>query len=431
MTKVIPILQLRPSKAGTWLSCAASPLLERDEPDTSSGYADEGTAAHFLAATCLLENVSAESYFGWSVVVQEGLDQRWVAPTEPLPTRGPKLSCWMVTREMAAHVQGYLDHCRRQADGADAMLVEQRIDLSEVFDLPGAKGTADCVVIDGDMLHVIDLKYGQGVAVDVEDNEQLMIYAAGAVREHSMLNDFKRVTLHIYQPRIDNVSTWEFGIEKLQAFEARVKRQVQTIRDIYDTEVYGPDDFGPSEKSCKWCKAKPCQAMEAKALQSMKDDFDDLSNPVDEITEATERVALADNARLGVMRAALPYVKLWMTAVEDKVAQLLSAGEAVPGWKLVEGRQGNRTWADEKEAEATLKAMRLKDEVMYDFKLISPTTAEKLAKDKTIGPRQWPKLQSLISRADGKPTVAPESDKRPAVVAKPAIDEFEDLDDLI
>ena len=97
----------------------------------------------------------------------------------------------------------------------------------------------------------------------------------------------------------------------------------------------------------------------------------------------------------------------------------------------MEGRRGARQWANQEEAEQALKTMRLKLEQMYDLKLISPTTAEKLHKAGDIGPRQWPRLQQLITQADGKPSVAPESDKRPAIVITATADEFDAVEDLV
>jgi hypothetical protein len=105
----------------------------------------------------------------------------------------------------------------------------------------------------------------------------------------------------------------------------------------------------------------------------------------------------------------------------------LFAGQKVPGYKLVEGRKGSRKWVDATDVEATMKSMRLKEDVIYERSLISPTTAEKLHKSGAIGPRQWPKLQELITQTEGKPSVAPASDKRPALVLTAVEDEFNDL----
>jgi len=117
----------------------------------------------------------------------------------------------------------------------------------------------------------------------------------------------------------------------------------------------------------------------------------------------------------------------WCSAVRAEAHRRLTAGEPVPGYKLVQGKRGNRAWADPDAAEAQLKAMRLKVEEMYDLKLITPPSAEKLAKAKVIGPRQWPKLQDLITQSEGKPHVAPDSDPRPALTVTPVVDDFTDV----
>ena len=130
---------------------------------------------------------------------------------------------------------------------------------------------------------------------------------------------------------------------------------------------------------------------------------------------------------LAAMMAKADMIEDWITAVRAEVERRLLAGAAVRGYKLVQGRQGNRAWANVEEAEAQLKAMRLKVEQMYDLSLISPTSAEKLATapDPAIGPRQWKKLQAIITRSPGKLHVAPVSDKRPAVSVAPVSDSFD------
>jgi hypothetical protein len=135
---------------------------------------------------------------------------------------------------------------------------------------------------------------------------------------------------------------------------------------------------------------------------------------------------------LGACLTKVDLIEDWCKAIRAEAERRLLAGDKVPGFKVVQGKKGNRQWADAKVAEETLKTMRVKLEDMYDFKLISPTTADKLAKAGTIGPRQWPKLQSLITQNEGKPHVAPESDSRPALVVTPVVEDFNDVtaDDL-
>jgi hypothetical protein len=127
---------------------------------------------------------------------------------------------------------------------------------------------------------------------------------------------------------------------------------------------------------------------------------------------------------------ALDLIEGWCKAVRAEAERRLLRGDAVPGWKLVQGKAGNRGWVDEAEVTDLMKkSMRLRDDVMYDFSLISPTTAEKRAADGIIKPKQWAKLQGLITRSDGKPSVAPAADKRPALVIGKVEDAFDALDD--
>jgi hypothetical protein len=123
--------------------------------------------------------------------------------------------------------------------------------------------------------------------------------------------------------------------------------------------------------------------------------------------------------------AAVGLVEDWCKGIRARVERELLAGNQVDGWKLVQGRKGARKWSSEDEAEQTLRRMKLKVEDMYDLKLISPTTAEKLSKAGTIGPRQWPQLQALITQSEGGLSVAPASDKRPAANPVASADAFE------
>jgi len=154
------------------------------------------------------------------------------------------------------------------------------------------------------------------------------------------------------------------------------------------------------------------------------------SNPaLDAWAKVGEIMALDDPRKaptLSEKMAVLDIVDDWIKAVRGRVEYELLHGNEVPGYKLVQGKQGNRSWKDAEEAEAKLKSMRLKKEEMYNYTLISPTNAEKLLKDT---PKRWASLQENIGRSPGQPSVAPVSDKRPALVIKPVADEFEAVDD--
>lgn len=147
------------------------------------------------------------------------------------------------------------------------------------------------------------------------------------------------------------------------------------------------------------------------------------------LENAEEKLAALDENHLAICMDSVDLIEGWCKAVRAETERRMLAGAPVPGWKLVQGKQGNRAWSDEEQAAAALKSMRLKNDVMYDWTLISPTTAEKLHAAGTIKPKQWDRLQELICRANGKPSVAPASDKRPALEIGKVEDDFDMLGD--
>lgn len=422
--------KLSPSAAHRWMHCAGSMILEKDIPDATSEHADLGTAAHFLASESLEQGKNATDFLNQQIQLTNGVAS-WASQTESTGQ-----SFFTVDLEMSENVQKYLDAVRSQANG-NQLLVEQRVEFSNYINSENAFGTSDAVVLTDTEIQIHDLKYGRGVKVSAESNEQLKLYALGALNEFGLLGDFQQVRMVIHQPRLGYMSEDVCTIEELEAFAQEAKSSAEYIRCL---EVgLGEGDMGaiadfessfnPGEKQCQWCKAKAtCEALAKHNLQTILGEFDDLTQ-VDlqaELPQATAQVANHENDKLGKLYAAIPLLESWIKAIDSAVHQKLHAGETVEGFKLVQGKQGNRTWANAEEAEALLKSMRLKTEEMYDLKLISPTTAEKLKKAEVIGPRQWTKVEALITRADGKPTVAPENDKRPALDVNPQND-FDDL----
>lgn len=284
------------------------------------------------------------------------------------------------------------------------LFVEQRLPIAHLTGEDDAHGTADAVIVAGDELIVVDLKYGRGVAVLADDNPQLQIYALAALAEFSLAQDFKTVRMVIHQPRLGVVSEWVQTVEELEAFGATVTAAAQRTRDPDAPLVVG-------EAACHFCKAKAdCPAIRATVM----DAFDNVEPKTAEADVLSDAMAKAD------------LIEGWLKAIRAKVESNLLARIPVPGWKLVQGKRGNRAWSDKDAAEKLLKEMRVKHDLMYDYSVISPTTADKLAKDGVIGLRQWAKVQALITQADGKPSVAPESDKRPALVTS-AVGDFDDV----
>lgn len=414
---------LAPSAAHRWMRCAGSVALEAMCADESSDFADEGTAAHYLASQALASGYDLEAYQGQCFRIGD--------------------KDWEFTPEMVGHVRTYINLVRSIPG---ELRVEQALNLEAVTGEAGAKGTVDAVILteDGELV-IADLKYGRGVKVDAEHNEQLAIYARAAVEEFGFLDDFQRVRMVIVQPRLNHTGEWSLPIAKdvgdgpsLEAFVEEVKHEADRCRSAQTyfakhNELH-EKDLTPGEKQCRFCKAKAiCPALRDHVLQTVAGDFVDVTQPIaPQIAPDPHRSM--DNTMLGRLMASVDLVEVWCKAIRAATERELLAGRPVPGFKLVEGRRGARAWTDAEEAEAALKAMRLKTEQIYDFKLISPTTAGKLHKSGTIGPRQWPRLQGLITQADGKPSVAPDSDKRPGLTVSAPIEDFDDLtgeDDLV
>lgn len=411
--------KLSPSGAHRWMACAGSLVLEANEPDSSSVFAEEGVLAHAVAAECLTDSVPA-SY--------------WVDGCFSYQDHGTRKEA-SITRDMAGFVQIYVDAIRQYAFGAE-MMVEQRLEFSKYVGTPGQFGTSDAVILTDDEIQVHDLKYGMGVRVDAELNEQAMLYALGALHAFGALGDFKRVRLVIHQPRLNHLSEWDCSIDDLLAFAEKAKQRAHNVKAAEACMQAGGERFSekylvPGEKQCRFCKAKAtCPALRDRVMSIVADDFVDVTQPV--VPQLAHRLDTTyDNATLGNLLAATDLIEGWCKSIRAKTESELIAGRDVPGYKLVQGKQGNRAWSDDLAAEALMKSFRLKNEEMYDFKLISPTKAEKVLAE--ASPKRWVKAQALISRSNGKPSVAPESDKRPALVITPVFDDFADVtgEDLV
>jgi hypothetical protein len=367
------------------MACPGSVAFTAGMPDDSSKFADEGTDAHDLAARCLLDDSSAFAHMG---------------ETLPLGT--------VVNQEMCIAVDDYTTYVRDvvKATGGE-LLVEQRLPIGHLTGEADAHGTSDVVVITPTgLLIVIDLKYGRGVAVEADNNPQLQIYALAALEHFGLVADFDRVQMVIHQPRLGSVSEWTQTTAEMADFAEQVREAAEITRRA-DAPLI------PTTAGCKFCKGKAtCPALAEEVL----DHF-----------EAIKPSPLTEPDRIAMAMAKADLIESWVKAIRAEVESRLIAGQPVPGFKLVQGKRGNRKWTDEKAAEELLKGMRIKHDLMYDYSVISPTTAEKLAKSEEIGPRQWPKVAALITQSEGKPSVAPDSDKRPALVMSAVADDFQDM----
>ena len=399
--------------------CPGKPVMEAGKPNNSNIYSATGTCAHLLLEFALKDGREPAAFLG-RIFPVDGFDIE-------------------VDEDMVTAVDTALANIREMAGDA-AILPEQVVNYSRYLQVEKdeAWGTADAIVPRGTELQVHDYKNGSGVVVEADENPQMMLYALGALEAvNDLMGPFETVRLVIHQPNVRSApSEWSCTVAELEHWALTkagdaVERRKEATRG-QPAEAADPTWrttwLNPGEKQCKFCKAKAtCPALRAEvasvtALESYAaspEDFEDLD--VATPTDASEADWLA------VCMGKADLIEGWVKAVRAEVERRLLAAEPVPGYKIVEGKMGNRKWTDPTATEAMLKTMRLKEAEMYDFKLISPTTAEKLFKAKVIGPRQWPQLKAAYSQVKGKPHVAPESDSRPAQVLTPAVDDFSDV----
>lgn len=385
--------KLSPSGAHRWMACPGSVTLEADFPDTSSAYAREGTAAHELAAMVLEDSAShASDYVGKKIAFND---------------HGEDV-LWPITQEMAEYVDDYVKFVRERAAGK-ILHIECKLGIGHITGEAGATGTSDVVIIDTEQeaIEVIDLKFGMGVRVDAEHNEQMQLYALGALHEYDLIYDFSWVTMVIHQPRLNHVSEHWLYVNDLLAFKAEVERAAAETRQ--------PDArLEPGEKPCRFCKAKhDCPALKALVEETV----DHIAPGV----SADDFADLGDNS-LSIAMGRVDLIEQWCRSVRAEVERRLVAGKDVPGYKLVEGRRGNRAWKSPEIAREELAKFLKRDE-MIEEKLISPATAEKLLKKNPDGLEA---LDSLTERPEGKLSVAPDTDKRPAKAPNATVDDFAD-----
>ncbi len=369
---------LSASSAKMWLACPPSARINAELPDKPSADAETGTLAH---AICELK-----------------LNQRYVKPQSKATFR-KKLKALreneLYEKEMDGCTDDYVDYVSKLAHGFDAepyIQVEKRVDYGHLA--PEGFGTADCVLIGGNQLHVVDFKYGKGVPVSAEANPQLKLYALGALRACRMLYPIERVVMHIVQPRIQNDNASEQPVEELLEWGEMIKPWAQ--------QAYrGEGEFRATEEGCRWCKIRAtCRARADLHLELAKQEF-------------RKPPELSPEEVGGILRQAKD-LKAWAADLEDWALKELLKGGSVPGWKAVEGRK-TRKFTDLDEAFDTLQKQGLAEEAMlYERKPLSLTAVEKL-----LGKQEFARaLDGYVIREPGKPTLAPESDKREAMTPR-------------
>ena len=385
--------RLSPSAADRWMVCPGSVRLTEGMQETSSVYADEGTAAHNIRALCLELDLDAHHFIGYRQEIN-GHEFVWA-------------------EEDADYLQRGIDWVRQQPGH---LVVEHRCDLSTW--MPGQFGTMDTAIITDERLIVNDLKWGRGELVDAEDNKQLRIYALGMydyARKSGLLGDHDRdyeIVIVIDQPRAGGQKEWLLSLGELLAFGEEVEEAAK--------RTYDPDaPFVASKKGCRWCKAKDrpggCDTHTEWVMSMFDQSFDD----IDEAAASGEPIKLPPASNLTPERRSVivknaDVVRRWLADIHDRTLAAALAGEPTPGLKAVEGDKGNRKWIDETAVE-TILTNALGDEA-FTKKVKSPAQVEKLiapTKRKLGMPEVWESLRAHVGQESGKPVLVDESHEKP------------------
>lgn len=370
------LIDVGPSSAHRWSRCTASPqfiVANADQiPEDTSVWADEGEDAHKLAERIL--------------------------KGEPAGAATPMYDNTMV----------YVNHVQSHKTPESRLYIEKRVPL---FYNPSRNGRMDAATMRPDALFFDDLKYGVGVSVDAQDNEQLAIYAESTIREWEQIMEFADdlpVHLSIVQPRDRNnsepVRTWTLTRKELAMYTTTLGAKARLA-------LSGQGEFVPGEKQCRFCPAKGiCSAYASQGLVALPEEARIISLP--------DPGALTREQRVKVLKAK-KVLHDWLEAVEDQEVAELTNGAEPMGFKLVEGK-ANRVWKDVEAAQQLLSNHLTMDITRPRADLISPAQAEKALKGIELSSKFKNKLASLITRPEGKPTLVPEDDKRPAIGYNPA-----------
>lgn len=358
---------LSASTAQRWMACPPSVMATKGMPDTTSEYAEEGTAAHEVAEYKLRWNLGEKS----------------ISPPSTGKFDADEIDRY--TDVYAYYVSDVFETLRKNCPDA-ILLIEQRLDFSDY--VPDGFGTGDAVIIADDVMQICDLKYGKGIRIAADNNPQMMLYALGALNMYGCLYDIKTVRLAIIQPRLDNISEWEISVEDLYKWaETELKPKAQLA-------AKGEGEFSAGEH-CRFCKLKAtCRKRAERMLELAKYDF----APPAELSE-TEISA--------VIEIAADLAKWADDVFAYAQAQAINNGVHWDGYKIVEGRS-NRKFTDEKKVADICREQGYQLSQIYKTTLIGITDMEKL-----MGKKQFKELLGeYVHKPKGKLTLVPVSDKR-------------------
>ena len=368
---------LSASSSHRWLECPPSAIVAEAYPAQDTEFTREGTLAHEVAEQIAQARlVNQLTFANW----EDGVD-----------------------KEMVDCAEAYADYIQEKIRGDQKLtLLEQRVDFHEW--VPDGFGTADCIIIQGDVMDVIDYKYGKGVAVSAEDNPQMKLYGLGALYDYGFLADVQKVRLHIFQPRINNVSVYELSADDL------LKWGDEVVKPVAALAAEGKGDY-KAGNHCKFCPhAGRCRELTKACTVA-----------IDFMGGVTREIQTLAPFEVAMILKQEPLISLWLKRVHDQALSTMLAGETVPGYKVVAGR-GSRGWACDIDVAKILEDSGYNQEDYTETKLLSVAQMEKAIGKKKVAEL----LGGQILSHTGAPTIATEKDRRPAY--NPA-DDFENLED--
>lgn len=355
---------LSASSCSRWLACPPSAKLCAGIVDSGSPYAQEGTDAHALC----------------EYKVNHALGRPCEDPTENLSYFNTEMDdcsdqyCEYVMEQ----VTEAKDHCKDPL-----VLVEEKLDFSHW--VPDGFGTGDCVIIADDILQIVDFKYGVGVLVDANENPQMMCYALGALDQYGFLYDIRHIRMTIFQPRRDNISTFEIDTKELLKWAEEVLKPAAALA----FEGKGEYKAGPH---CQFCKAKAtCRKRAEYNLELAKYDF--------------KMPAILSDEEVASLLPRIDQMISWADDLKDFALKKALAGTHYPGFKLVAGKS-SRKYSDQKAVASIVENAGYDP---YEKKLLGITAMTSL-----LGKKKFEELLgSYVTKPQGKPALVPESDKRP------------------
>ena len=357
---------LSASSSDRWMHCPPSARLCENYPDVSSDFAAEGTDAHTLCEYRLKQALG-------------------------IPVKDPIEDLGWYNSEMEECAAGYASYVTdlletaKQTCSDPVVMIEQRVDFTHW--VQDGFGTADCIVIADGLMNICDYKHGLGVEVSAVDNPQMKLYALGALEIFDDIYDIDTVRMTIYQPRKSNISVFEMSKADLLAWaDTELTQKAQLAYD-------GQGEFSCGEW-CRFCKAKAeCRERATANLALARYDF--------------EMPALLDDSEIADILSKVDALTAWANDVKEFALQQAISGKDWPGWKLVEGRS-NRRYFNES---AVIAAVSNAGYDPYEKKLLGVT-----AMQKSLGKARFNELVApFVEKPQGKPTLVPESDKRPAM----------------